>query len=147
MILYVYIYPVATIGKGIFQWIESLCCHCSEASVPQIQWCISPCFRCFPISESTQNFRLWPFSTKSLCFIHWLQIRNFPLSAEFIQFPYFEKLSGFPTIFFTFPSSFVPFMCFCAYLRVFCFPLFLPWCIYASFYTHSLQPTERPCHC
>jgi len=69
----------------------------------------------------------WPF------FNHRPQISNFtPIFAVSVHFPLLHENYSFPPTLTKFPPVLHKFTCFLYTLRVFRFPLLLPWCIYAS---------------
>jgi len=144
-------------------WLQMTVTH--RGVHPQSQWCIYPCFRFSPISDkfpdSMKNFANFTFSQQNFSvFIR----RNFwwpfflVIDSEFRISPYksciFAKQKAYispyfgklfiPPTFFKLPPDFVKFTCFYVgpTLRVFRFPLVLPWCIYASH--NARRPTGRP---
>jgi len=82
---------------------------------------------------------------KNVC-LHPPKILNDLFKVIFYFTPLFCRVDTFPPLFIFLPifcisPIFVKFTRFLPTLHVFCFPLFWPWCIYASCYT----PTGRPC--
>ena len=110
-----------------------------ERPSPLRQWCISPCFRFFPLfpkqfSDSVENFPDFIFSQKMFRFFNppkfWISpyfrcVSTYP--------PYFEKIIVSFYTYANFPPDFVKFTCF-QYFRpyVFFVSLLWPWYIYAS---------------
>jgi len=146
----------------------SLFCMCTAVKLsggpsPLRPWCISPLVSDFPpIFEKFLRLRrkfsrVYFFLEKLLIFFRQFYWRLFSVIIDhkfeispsiFVlsaQFPLVSTKSFIPPYFAKFPSwpDFIQFPCFVHAFCDFCFPLLLPWCIYASHNAH--RPTGRPC--